>query len=80
MNVDLFVLPEMPHAFQMFDCEITRAWSAAHDRLDGRSSPDLGADPRCVQRSTQCVGLRRMAPNARSLPLPGFDPLLSHHS
>jgi acetyl esterase/lipase len=27
--VDLFVLPEMPHAFQMFDCAITRAWSAA---------------------------------------------------
>ncbi len=27
--VDLFVLPEMPHAFQMFDCGITRAWAAA---------------------------------------------------
>jgi len=29
VRVDLFVLPEMPHAFQMFDCGITRAWSAA---------------------------------------------------
>jgi acetyl esterase/lipase len=27
--VDLFVLPEMPHAFQIFDCGITRAWAAA---------------------------------------------------
>jgi acetyl esterase/lipase len=29
VSVDLFVLPEMPHAFQMFDCGITRAWAAA---------------------------------------------------
>jgi acetyl esterase/lipase len=29
VDVDLFVLPEMSHAFQMFDCGITRAWSAA---------------------------------------------------
>ena len=29
VQVDLFVLPEMPHAFQVFDCEMTRAWSAA---------------------------------------------------
>jgi len=29
VSVDLFVLPEMPHAFQMFDCGITRAWGAA---------------------------------------------------
>ena len=29
VDVDLFVLPEMPHAFQMFDCGITRAWWAA---------------------------------------------------
>ena len=29
VKVDLFVLPEMPHAFQVFDCEMTRAWSAA---------------------------------------------------
>jgi len=29
VNVDLFVLPEMPHAFQMFDCGITRAWGDA---------------------------------------------------
>jgi acetyl esterase/lipase len=29
VDVDLFVLPEMPHAFQMFDCGITRAWGAA---------------------------------------------------
>ena len=29
VEVDLFVLPEMPHAFQMFDCGITRAWTAA---------------------------------------------------
>lgn len=28
VDVELFVLPEMPHAFQMFDCGITRAWSA----------------------------------------------------
>jgi acetyl esterase/lipase len=27
--VDLMVLPEMPHAFQTFDCGITRAWAAA---------------------------------------------------
>jgi acetyl esterase/lipase len=30
VSVDLFVLPEMPHAFQMFDCGITRACTAAH--------------------------------------------------
>jgi acetyl esterase/lipase len=30
VRVDLHVLPEMPHAFQMFDCEMTRAWTAAH--------------------------------------------------
>jgi acetyl esterase/lipase len=29
VDVDLFVLPEMSHAFQMFDCGITRAWAAA---------------------------------------------------
>jgi acetyl esterase/lipase len=29
VEVDLFVLPELTHAFQMFDCGITRAWSAA---------------------------------------------------
>jgi acetyl esterase len=29
VEVDLNVLPEMSHAFQMFDCGITRAWSAA---------------------------------------------------
>ena len=29
VDVDLFVLPEMSHAFQMFDCGITRAWTAA---------------------------------------------------
>jgi acetyl esterase len=29
VSIDLFVLPEMPHAFQVFDCEMTRAWSAA---------------------------------------------------
>jgi acetyl esterase/lipase len=27
--VDLFVLPELPHAYQVFDCGITRAWNAA---------------------------------------------------
>jgi len=27
--VELMVLPEMPHAFQAFDCGITRAWGAA---------------------------------------------------
>jgi len=31
VDVDLFVLPEMPHAFQMFDCGITRAWWAAQE-------------------------------------------------
>jgi len=30
--VDLFVLPEMPHAYQMFDCGITRAWNAAQSQ------------------------------------------------
>jgi acetyl esterase/lipase len=30
--VDLFVLPEMPHAFQAFDCGITRAWGAAQSK------------------------------------------------
>jgi len=29
VDVELFVLPELPHAFQMFDCGITRAWTAA---------------------------------------------------
>ena len=29
VDVDLFVLPEMSHAFQMFDCGITRAWATA---------------------------------------------------
>jgi len=29
VDVDLLVLPEMPHAFQMFDCGLTRLWSAA---------------------------------------------------
>jgi acetyl esterase/lipase len=27
VDVELFVLPEMPHGFQMFDCGITRAWA-----------------------------------------------------
>jgi acetyl esterase/lipase len=27
--VELMVLPEMPHAFQAFDCGLTRAWGAA---------------------------------------------------
>jgi acetyl esterase len=29
VDVDLMVLPEMPHGFQVFDCGITRAWWAA---------------------------------------------------
>jgi acetyl esterase len=29
VDVDLLVLPELTHAFQMFDCAMTRAWSAA---------------------------------------------------
>lgn len=29
VDVELFVLPELPHAFQVFDCGITRAWAAA---------------------------------------------------
>ena len=30
VSVELHVLPEMPHGFQMFDCEMTRHWFAAH--------------------------------------------------
>ena len=26
VDVDLFVAPDMPHAFFAFDCEITRKW------------------------------------------------------
>jgi acetyl esterase/lipase len=29
VRVDLFVAPDMPHGFQVFDCEMTRAWAAA---------------------------------------------------
>ena len=29
VDVELFVLPELPHAFQVFDCGITRAWAVA---------------------------------------------------
>ena len=29
VSVDLFVAPDMPHGFQVFDCEMTRAWAAA---------------------------------------------------
>jgi acetyl esterase/lipase len=29
VDVELFVLPDMPHGFQMFDCGIIRAWAAA---------------------------------------------------
>ena len=32
VSVDLLVLPEMPHGFQMFDCEMTRHWSAEHTK------------------------------------------------
>jgi acetyl esterase/lipase len=28
-DVDLFVLPDLPHAFEMFDCGIVRACAAA---------------------------------------------------
>jgi acetyl esterase/lipase len=27
VDVELFVLPDLPHAFQVFDCGITRLWS-----------------------------------------------------
>ena len=30
VSVDLLVLPELSHGFQMFDCEMTRHWFAAH--------------------------------------------------
>jgi acetyl esterase len=36
VDVDLFVLPEMTHAFQMFDCGITRAWAAAQAAWMGK--------------------------------------------
>src|SRR5437899_10929578 len=26
VDVDLFVAPEMPHAFQIFDCRLTQRW------------------------------------------------------
>jgi acetyl esterase/lipase len=29
VSVDLFVLPDMPHGFQVYGCEMTRAWDAA---------------------------------------------------
>jgi acetyl esterase len=29
VSVDLFVLPDMPHGFQVYGCEMTRAWTAA---------------------------------------------------
>jgi acetyl esterase/lipase len=32
VDVDLFVLPDMPHGFQMFDCGITRAWAEAQSK------------------------------------------------
>jgi acetyl esterase/lipase len=32
VDVDLFVLPELPHAFQVFDCGITRAWAEAQSK------------------------------------------------
>jgi acetyl esterase/lipase len=32
VDVELFVLPELPHAFQVFDCGITRAWAAAQSK------------------------------------------------
>jgi acetyl esterase len=30
VSVDLHVLPELPHGFQAFDCEMTRHWFAVH--------------------------------------------------
>jgi acetyl esterase/lipase len=30
VDVDFFVLPELPHAFQVYDCGITRAWARRH--------------------------------------------------
>ena len=37
VDIDLFVLPELPHAFQVFDCGITRAWAAAQaDWIESR--------------------------------------------
>ncbi len=32
VDIELFVLPELPHAFQVFDCGITRAWAAAQSK------------------------------------------------
>jgi acetyl esterase len=32
VDVELFVLPDMPHGFQMFDCGIIRAWAAAQSK------------------------------------------------
>jgi acetyl esterase/lipase len=33
VDVELFVLPELPHGFQMFDCGLTRACTAAPQQL-----------------------------------------------
>jgi acetyl esterase/lipase len=32
VDVELMVLPEMPHAYQIFDCGLTRAWAAAQSK------------------------------------------------
>ena len=37
VDVDFFVLPDLPHAFQVYDCGITRAWAQAPVRVDGRA-------------------------------------------
>jgi acetyl esterase/lipase len=31
-DVEFFVLPEMPHAFQVYDCAMTRAWGRAQSQ------------------------------------------------
>ena len=40
VDVDLLVLPDMPHAFQMFDCGITRPGPRPAPTGSRRSSPD----------------------------------------
>jgi acetyl esterase/lipase len=36
VDVELFVLPDMPHGFQMFDCGIIRAWASAQSEWMGK--------------------------------------------
>jgi len=46
VDVDLFVAPDMPHAFFAFDCGITRHWFEHQTRwLEARLKQPLGAAP-----------------------------------